>query len=105
MENLNENVLELMNDKGMIAPYLASSLVNFFNLKKSQFRLIKDLNSIEMNEFLISDGTPVTLYSKMLTFRDSNKTFELDGDLLATLTNYDIKNGSFRFQKESLEKK
>ena len=27
IENLNENVLELMNDKGMIAPYLASSLV------------------------------------------------------------------------------
>ena len=30
IENLNEKVLELMNAKGMIAPYLASSLVNFF---------------------------------------------------------------------------
>ena len=30
IENLNENVLELMNDKGMMAPYLASSLVNLF---------------------------------------------------------------------------
>ena len=28
--DLNEKVLELMNDKGMIAPYLASSLVNLF---------------------------------------------------------------------------
>ena len=32
LEELNENVLELMNDKGMIVPYLASSLVNLINL-------------------------------------------------------------------------
>ena len=31
IENLNEKILELMNDKGMIAPYLASSLVNLFS--------------------------------------------------------------------------
>ena len=30
LENLKEKVLELMNDKGMIAPYLASSSVNIF---------------------------------------------------------------------------
>ena len=30
MENLNGKILELVNDKGMIAPYLASSLVNLF---------------------------------------------------------------------------
>ena len=30
IENLNEKISELMNDKGMIAPYLASSLVNLF---------------------------------------------------------------------------
>ena len=28
IENLNEKILELMNDKGMIAPYLASFLAN-----------------------------------------------------------------------------
>ena len=28
LENLSRKVLELMNDKGMIAPYLTSSLVN-----------------------------------------------------------------------------
>ena len=33
IENLNEKISELMNDKGMIAPYLASSLVNFLNQK------------------------------------------------------------------------
>ena len=43
-----------------------------------------------MNVFLINDGIPVTLFSNMITFRDSNKSFELDGDLLETKTNYDF---------------
>ena len=34
IENLNEKVLELMNDKGMISPYLASSLVNLLKPEK-----------------------------------------------------------------------
>ena len=38
IENLNEKILELMNDKGMIAPYLTSSLVEVFKKdNKSQF--------------------------------------------------------------------
>ena len=89
IENLNEKVLELMNDKGMIAPYLASSLVNLFKPEnKSQFKLIKDQSSIRINDFLINGGIPISLYSNMLTFRDSNKSFKLDGDLLETKTNY-----------------
>ena len=91
IENLNEKILELMNDSGMIAPYLASSLVNVFKPEnKSQFRLKKDLNSTKMNDFLINEGIPVTLVSNMLIFRDSNKSFKLDGDLLETITNYDF---------------
>ena len=39
IESLNERLLEFMNDKGLIAPYLASSLVNLFKPEiKSQFR-------------------------------------------------------------------
>ena len=42
IENLNEKILELMKDSGLIAPYLASSLVNVFKpVNKSQFRLKK----------------------------------------------------------------
>ena len=42
LENLNEKILELMNDKGMIAPCSASSLVNLFKPEnKSQFRFKK----------------------------------------------------------------
>ena len=89
IENLNEKILELMDEKGMIAPYLVSSLSNVFNLEnKSQFRLRKDPNSTKINNFLIHRGIPVTLFSNMKIFRDSNKSFKLEGDLLKLITNY-----------------
>ena len=66
IENLNEKVLELMNDKGVVAPYLAFSLLNLYKPgNTSQFRLIKDPNSTRMNDFLINGCIPVTLYSNM----------------------------------------
>ena len=41
-----------MNDDGMLAPYLASSLVIIFKPEfKSQFKLVKDRNSSRMNDF------------------------------------------------------
>ena len=44
ISDLNEKILELMNDKGMIAPYLTTSLVEVFRKdNKSQFRLRKTL--------------------------------------------------------------
>ena len=73
----------------MIAPYLASSLVNLFKPEnKSQFRLTKDPNLTKMNDFLIHGNIPITLFSKMITFRDSNKSFRLERDLLKLITNY-----------------
>ena len=78
-----------MYDKGLIAPYLASSLVEVIKSdNKSQFRLRKDPNSTKMNDFLIHGQIPITLFSNMLTFRDTNKTFRLEGDLLKVMTNY-----------------
>ena len=89
IENLNEKILELMNDKGLIAPYLTTSLVEVFKKdNKSQFRLRKDPNSTKMNDFLIHGTVPVTIFSNMITFRDSNKSFRLEGDLLKVITNY-----------------
>ena len=89
IENLNEKILELMNDKGMIAPFLASSLVEVFKYdNKSQFRLRKDPASTKMNDFLIHGKIPVTIFSNMITFRDSNKTFKLEGDLLKVIINH-----------------
>ena len=77
-----------MNDQGLIAPYLTSSLVNDFKPEnKSQFRLRKDPNSTKLNDFLIHRGIPVTLFSNMILFGDSNKSFKLEGDLLKLITN------------------
>ena len=78
-----------MNDKGMIASYLTTSLVEVFKKdNKSQFWLRKDPNSTKLNDFLIHGNIPVTIFSKMITFRDSKKTFRLGGDLLKVITNY-----------------
>ena len=89
IENLNEKNLELMNDKGMIAPYLTSSLVEVFKSdNKSQFRLRKDPDSTKTNDFLIHVKIPVTIFCNMITFRDSNKIFKLEGDLLKVITNH-----------------
>ena len=89
IENLNEKILELMDEKGMIASYLASSLVEVFKKdNKSHFRLRKDPNSTKLNDFLIHGSIPVTIFSNMITFRDSKKTFKLEGDLLKVITNY-----------------
>ena len=91
MENLNEKILEVMNDKGMISSYLTSFSVNLFKPEnKSQFRLKKDLSSIKVNHFLINGGIPVTLVSNLLILRDSLKSYKLDGDLLEAITNYDF---------------
>ena len=77
-----------MDDKGLIAPYLTSSIVEVFKKdNKSQFRLGKDPNSTKMNDFLIHGTVPVTIFSNMMTFRDSNKSFRLEGDLLKVITN------------------
>ena len=89
IENLNEKILELMNDNGMIASYLALPLVEVFRKdNRSQFRIRKDPNSTKLNDFLIHGTVPVTIFSNMITFRDSNKSFRLEGDLLKVITNY-----------------
>ena len=89
ISDLNEKILELMDDKGMIAPYLTTSLVEVFKKdNKSQFRLRKDNISTKMNDFLIHGTIPVTTFSNMITFRDSNKSFRLEGDLLKLIINH-----------------
>ena len=39
--DLKEKISELMNDKGMVAPYLASSLVNLFKPEKKSIQIKK----------------------------------------------------------------
>ena len=55
LENINEKILDFMDDQGMIAPLLTSSLVNRLEPEnKSQSRIKKELNSTGMNDFLIN---------------------------------------------------
>ena len=41
IDNLNEKILKLMNDKGMVFPYIASSLVNLFKPEKKSIQIKK----------------------------------------------------------------
>ena len=88
IENINNILLEIMNDRGILATYLMSPLSRITNPDNTnQFRLVKDHNSNRVNDLLIKNKIPITLYGNMLTFRDTNKQFELKGDLLEMITN------------------
>ena len=88
IENINTNLLEIMNDRGILATYLMSSLSRITNPENaSQFKLVKDSSSKRVNDLKINKTIPITLYGNMLTFRDTNKQFELKGDLLEMITN------------------
>ena len=88
IENINNNLLEIMNDRGILATYLMSPLSRITNPENSsQFKLVKDSSSNRVNDLKINKTIPITLYGNMLTFRDTNKQFELEGDLLEMITN------------------
>ena len=70
------------------ASYLLSPLSKITNPENStQFKLVKDHNSNRVNDLLINKSKPVTLHNNLLIFRDTNKQFELKGDLLEMITN------------------
>ena len=77
-----------MNDRGILASYLLSPLSKITDPENtSQFNLIKHRNSNRVNDLLMHIRIPVTLYKNLLTFRDTGKEFELQGDLLKMITN------------------
>ena len=66
-----------MNDKGLIAPYLTTSLVEVFKKdNESQFRLRKDPNSTKMNDFLIHGNIPFTIFSNMINLEIVTKLLD-----------------------------
>ena len=88
IENLNNKLLEILNDRGILASYLMSPLSKITNPENSsQFKLVKYSSSNRVNDLKIHNSIPITLYGNMLTFRDTNKQFELKGDLLEMITN------------------
>ena len=88
IENLNDKPSEILNDRGILATYLKSPLSGITNPENTtQFKLVKDHNSNRVNDLLINNTIPNTLYGNILTFRDTGKNFELKGDLLEMITN------------------
>ena len=88
IENLNNNLLEKMNDRGILASYLMSPSSKITNAENTtQFSLVKDSSAKRVNDLLIQNSILFTLHDNLLTFRDTNEVFELKGDLLKVITN------------------
>ena len=102
LENLNNKLLEIMNDRGILASYLMSPLSKITNPENTtQFKLVKYSTSNRVNDLKINKTVPVTLYNNMLTFRDTGKEFELKGELLKMITNknYNVNLASLQDKK------
>ena len=83
LENLNNKLLEIKIDRGILATYLMSPLSKISNPeKKSQFTILKEHNSNRVNDSLIKNTIPITLHGNMLIFRDTVNEIELKRDLL-----------------------
>ena len=103
LENLNNKLLEILNDRGILATYLMSPLSKITNAENtSQFKLVNDSSSNRVNDLLIHNTVPITLHDNLLTFRDTNEQFELKGDLLKIITNknYNVDLASLQDKKQ-----
>ena len=102
LENLNDKLLAIINDRGMISSSLLSPLSKITNAQNTiQFKLVKDSNSNRVNDLLIHNTITDTLCNNLLTFRDTSKEFELKKDLLKMLTNrnYNVGLASLSVEK------
>ena len=102
IEKLNNKLLEIMNDRGILASYLMSPSSKITNPENSsQYKLVKDSSSNRVNDLKIHNSMPNTLYGNTSTFRDTGKEFELTGDLLKMMTNknYNVDLASFSDEK------
>ena len=102
LENLNKKLLEILNDRCILASYLMCLLSKITNPENtSQFTLLKDSTSNRVNDLLSHNTKPASLYNNLLTFRDTGKKFEMKGDLLKMLTNenYNVDLASLQDRK------
>ena len=62
LENLNEKLLKILNDKNILASYLMSPLPEITNPENiSEFKFVKVPNSKRVNDLLIHNTIPLTL--------------------------------------------
>ena len=104
LENLNNKLLEIMNDRGILASYSMSPLSKITNPENfSQFKLLKDPNSNRVDNLLVHNTKQIFKYhDALLTFRDFGKIFELKGDLLERITNKNFNVGLAKMSDENL---
>ena len=97
IENLNNKLLEIMKDRGILASYLMSPLSKISNPENTtQFKLVNHSTSNRVNDLKINNSIPITLHNNLLTFPDTCKELELKGDLLKMITNknYNVNHAS-----------
>ena len=97
-----------MNDRVILPSYLLSPLSKVTNPEiTSQFKLVRDSNSnrvriyLNLLDLLIHGTIPVTFYNNLIAFRDTNRQFEMQGDLLKMITkkNYNVDCANFSDKK------
>ena len=86
-----------MTGRGITALFLLSRLSKITNLEPtSQFKLVQDPDLNRVIDLLINKTITVSLYNSLLTFRDTDEKFEVQGDLLKKITkkiyNVDLAN-------------
>ena len=88
-ENFIHRLSEILLYRCLLATILMSPLSKITTPQNTcQFKLIEDPNSNRVNDLLIHKAIrAVTPYNKLLTLRDADKMFELQGDLLKMITN------------------
>ena len=53
----------------------------------SQYKLVNKSNSNRINDLLLHNTIPVILYDNLLTFQDTGKKFDSEGNHLKMITN------------------
>ena len=85
---LKDQLLEIMNDRGIMAKHSMSPLSKITNLENtSRYKLVKDSNPNRVNDLLKNNTLPVTLCNNLLTYRDTNKQTELKRNFLKMIIN------------------
>ena len=83
LTKLNDKHLEIKNDRDILASYLLSPQTKISNPENtSHFKLVRDPSSIGVNVLLTNKAISVTFFNNSMKFCDTNKKFELQGDLL-----------------------
>ena len=92
LANKSDKFLEKMKKRGILASYVLSPLSKNTNLEiTSRYKPVKDPDSNRGYDRLLNKTIPFKLYDNLLTFRDTEETFELEGNFLKTITNKNYK--------------